>query len=311
MLAAVPEGAFDDGEGPGERRVLGPRGHPGHVVVHKDEAAAGPDQRGKAADGANRVGHVEKQEPGEDQVEGRTRHRVAPHQVAGDEGEVRPFLAMQLGEHVGPEGCVDVEAGDVPAGADHAADEPHCLARAAAGVEAAHSLGQPGIGEHRPSRRLPRLRLQAQPLILGLGPRQDVAVGTRHWHHSRSHPSRIRGDGGVGRAVTRPPAWPSRHYFGGPQRRKCGKPRLRAETLSSGLSWSEIRRLWHAKHLKSRGYLRRAGIGRNCDDCVVVLRSHGRARLPEFPVSGPITGKIARIHGPKSGCGTRIYAPFQ
>ena len=40
------------------------------------------------------------------------------------------------------------------------------------------------------------------------------------------------------------PSWgpprPSRHYFGGQQRRKCGKPRLRTETLSSGLSWSEI-----------------------------------------------------------------------
>ena len=91
---------------------------------------------------------------GEDQVEGRARHRVASHQVAGDEGQVRPFLAMQLGEHVGAEGCVDVEAGDVPAGATRgrSAALPHPGRSRRRGSAFPR---RPGIGEHRPSRRLP------------------------------------------------------------------------------------------------------------------------------------------------------------
>ena len=44
--------------------------------------------------------------------------------------------------------------------------------------------------------------------------------------------------------------------FWRPTETECGKPRPRAEIRSSGLSWSEIRRLWHAKHWRFCDYHR-------------------------------------------------------
>ena len=138
-----------------------------------------PPGRSKGGEAAHRrhgIGHVEEQEAGEDEIEGRARHGLAARQVGGDEVELRAFVAPEPGQHLRAEAGVDVEAGDVSPAADEPADQAHHLARAAARIEAAHAGRDAGGGQHAVRRRLPEPRLPPQAIVLGLGSTEDVAV---------------------------------------------------------------------------------------------------------------------------------------
>ena len=170
--------------------------------VHEHQPAARPNEAREPTNGADRVGHVAEQQPGEDQIEGRAQHGLTPGDVAGDEGEAGSDVGAQRRYRRFTHSRVDIEAGDMAARTDGLTHDAHDRARTTAGVEAAHTSRDPCTVEHTQGRRLKDVRLLAQPVGFSAVALEHVAVA----HESlvcRRHAGSPVG-AGQGRGVTSP-----------------------------------------------------------------------------------------------------------
>ncbi len=112
------------------------------------------------------LGQVIEQQPRVDEVE----RRAGDHFVGGQVDVRELALAMtgvvQRRQRLPAQARVDVDADDAARRADTLGHQPHRLAGAAAGVEAARPRRERDPVEQPPGRRLPHPRLRAQPLVL-------------------------------------------------------------------------------------------------------------------------------------------------
>ncbi len=119
--------------------------------------------------------HQEKPAIGE--VERRARYLLERQHVGLDHLERGAALSAEVGERLGAECAVDLDAGDAARGPDPIGHQPHDRAWARAHIEAAHAGLEADPVEHLLGRALPHRRLIAQTLILAHLPGMHVTVG--------------------------------------------------------------------------------------------------------------------------------------
>ena len=115
-----------------------------------DQVAARRDRVPQAPQHGDRVGHVEEQQPGVDQVEGCAWDRLAALEVDGRERALAMAGGVQQVHRLRAERGVDVDADDLAGRSDALGQLSHRLARAAAGIEAAGAAGELDLVEQRP-----------------------------------------------------------------------------------------------------------------------------------------------------------------
>ena len=106
------------------------------------------------------------QQPRVHQVKRRTRDRVARSEVDSRELALAVSGVVQHRDRLPSHGRVDVHSHDVAGRPDTLGHQPHRLAGAAAGIEAARARRKRDLVEQPAGRRLPHTRLRPQPLIL-------------------------------------------------------------------------------------------------------------------------------------------------
>ena len=164
--------------------------------------AARRDRVPQAPQHGDRVGHVEEQQPGVDQVEGRAWDRIVALEVDGRERALAMAGGVQHVHRLRAEGGVDVDADDLSGRSDALCQLSHRLARAAAGVQAAGAAGELDLVEQPSGGLRPDAGLRPQALVFLLGAPEHVVVvpgrrARRHFVRGGGHGShgRRRGAG--------------------------------------------------------------------------------------------------------------------
>ena len=161
------------------------------VVVVEDEVTARGDDVPQPSDHRDRVGHVEEQQAGVDEIERPVRDRLPALEVDGCERALVVSGAVQHLDRLRAEGRVDVDADDLSGRPDALGQQSHRLPRPAARVQAAGALGELHLVDQTSGGLLPDARLRPQSLVLLVGMSEYVLLlgygAHRHSLRGRGH----------------------------------------------------------------------------------------------------------------------------